>query len=75
MHIFEFWSDDVCLSHYIFRTNITGNWKDDAPVAFNSTPSWVNVLKVLPSEAGVVVAYRWLLMIQRMIGLLHQFRH
>lgn len=53
------WSDDVGLSHYIFRTNITGNWEDDAPVAFNSTHNWASVPKVLPSSVGVVVGYQW----------------
>lgn len=51
------------LSGYIFRTNVTGSWVNDAWLPFSGSPPILEKLatavKTLPSESGVTVSFLW----------------
>lgn len=44
---------------YVFSTNNTGEWVNDTPVNFTSTPELIYVIKILNSTAGTSLLYKW----------------
>ena len=44
---------------YIFSTNNSGSWINDSAVLFLTTPSLVNITKILNLANGTIVGYTW----------------
>jgi len=53
------WTDDTGLSGYIFSTNNTGTWVDDAWTPLSGLSDWSNATKTLNPTPGVVVQYQF----------------
>ncbi|MBW6442708.1 hypothetical protein K0A97_02920, partial [Patescibacteria group bacterium] len=56
------WDDERALDpggQWIFSTNNSGTWVNDAAVNFTGTPEWTNVTKTLNETSGTKVGYKW----------------
>ncbi len=47
------------LGQYIFSTNNTGTWINDSAVNFTSTPQTITSVKILNSNPGILIGFRW----------------
>lgn len=56
------YEDDFALEpngQWIFATNNTGEWTNEAVTNFTSTPQAISTIKTLNSTVGTTIAYRW----------------